>query len=573
MKRRFLSILLSAAMVTAIILGGCGNNEQAPESANSESEMTSESGTTSEGAAEGGGSETEDGPLSPYEEPVTITWCVPASAVQKFNDGDTYEDNLWSRKIKEELNIDLEVAFTADSSTDAYRNQLNVRIASGDLPDIINLTSRDRALFDQAYEAGYLADLTDVFEKYATPELKSYVEKFPESFEGATKDGRLMAFPSMTDNFHDGNFLWIRDDWLKAVGAEAPTTVEEMIELARKFTFEDPDGNGIDDTYGLALSKKILDGYCTLVGLADAYGLPAYNTTGIFYRGEDGKITYPYIQPEMKEVLSIAHDLYEEGVIDPEFIVKDNADIEQDVLNGKVGMMYHYSWGDWLPFNLSFEQDGVITRPYPIPTVEGYDFKVGIPSNNSGDVYMVSSNCEHPEAVIKILNLYSKTVLESDDPADFQTYWADELWRLCPIVVQIRTPENWADVLLEAIEKGSNEDLPAFLTNVYNYIIDFEAGTDTSSNAYGTWGQMGERGSVVIALKDYDGHIVTNLMGSERPDIWQQNASILESIEIQAFTDIIIGNQPLDYFDTFVQDWLNAGGQETLDELEKIYAK
>lgn len=516
----------------------------------------------------------EDGPLTPYEEPITITWSVPASAVQEFRGEDTYDDNLWSRLIKEELNIDVEVGFSADNSTDAYTNRLSTMLASGDLPDIINLPASNRAIFEQAYEAGYLMDLTDVFEQYATPELKEYVEKFPESFEGASKDGRLYAFPHMTDNFHDANFLWIRDDWLANLNAEPPTTVEEMIELARRFTFEDPDGNGVDDTYGLAINNKIFDsGYGSLMGLAQAYGLPAYGTSGIFYRGEDGKITFPYIQPEMKEVLTIARDLYAEGVIDPEFIVTDNAVMEEDVVNGKVGMMYHMSWGDWLPFNMSFEAEGVITRPYPIPTAEGYDFKVGIPSNKAGDLFLVSSECENPEAVIKILNLYNKICIESTDPNDFQTYWADEQYRLSPIYVAIRTPENFADVLLEAMQKGSNEDLPANLQTVYNYIVDFEAGTDTSANAYGTWGQMAERGAVVIALTDYEGHTVSNLMANERPEIWLQNQSILESIMIQAFTDIIVGNQPVEYFDTFVQDWLAAGGQQTLDDLEAIYAE
>ena len=514
----------------------------------------------------------EDKYFGAYEEPVTITWAVSTSAVQKFRDNDTYDDNLWSRKIKEDLNIDVKVGFSADGSTDAYNNRLNTMLASGDLPDIV--ATGQRTIFDQAYEAGLIMDLTDIFEEYASPELKSYREKFPESFEGCMKDGRMYAFPYMTDNFHECTFLWIRDDWLKNLNAEVPTTIDEMIELARRFTYEDPDGNGINDTYGLALSNKIMDTtYGNLMGLAQAYGLPASGTSGIFYRGEDGKITYPYIQPEMKEVLRIAHDLYAEGIIDPEFIVKENPQMEQDVLLGKVGMMYHMSWGDWLPFNLSFEDSGVITRPYPIPTQEGYDFKMGIPSNKTGQVWMISKECEHPEAAIKILNLYLETCINTQDPKDFETYWADEQYRFCPIFVGIRTPENFADVLLDAMANDTGDQLPANLRTVYGYIVNFENGTDTGSNAYGTWGQMGERGAVVIALTDYKGHVITNLMADKRPEIWMQNSGVLETIEIQAFTDIITGQKPLDYFDQFVQDWLNAGGQQTLDALEAMYAE
>lgn len=37
------------------------------------------------------------------------------------------------------------------------------------------------------------------------------------------------------------------------------------------------------------------------------------------------------------------------------------------------------------------------------------------------------------------------------------------------------------------------------------------------------------------------------------------------------FVDIITGNKPVDYFDTFVEEWLAAGGQATLDALDEMY--
>ncbi len=562
--RRIVSFILVLLMVLSI--AACGNTTTPEVSASASTSASKEATATSENPA------VEDGPFTPYAEPITITWAVPASAVQKFRDGDTYEDNLWSRKIKEELNIDVKVAFTADASTDAFRNKMNVSLASGDLPDIMYWG--DRTFFKQAYDAGYLADITDPFEQYATDPVKEFRNKFPECFEGASKDGRLYGFPYMTDNFYDAVFLWIRDDWLANTNSKPPTTVPEMLELARKFTFEDPDGNGKDDTYGFGLSNKVVNTtYGSLLGLVHAYGLPGFGPGGIFYRGKDDKITFPYIQPEMKEVLSIARKMYEDGIIDPEFIVKDNPMIETDVTNGKVGMMYHMCWGDWLPFNLSYEADGVITRPYPIPTVEGTEYKIGINSNKIGNLYMLNSKYEHPEAFVKILNLYSKTCIETTNAEDFKTYWADEQYRLCPVTLGIPTPELFADVLLDAIKKGTSEGLPANLQTVYGYIKDFESGANTDPNAYGTWGQMNSRGSVVIAMTDYKGHIISNLMENNLPEVWIQNSSILETLINTSFTDIITGNKPLDYFDQFVTEWLKAGGQETIDELEKTTKK
>src|SRR5690625_6385072 len=43
-----------------------------------------------------------------------------------------------------------------------------------------------------------------------------------------------------------------RKDWADNLGIEAPTTIEEFYEMNRAFTEDDPDGNGEDDTIGLA---------------------------------------------------------------------------------------------------------------------------------------------------------------------------------------------------------------------------------------------------------------------------------------------------------------------------------
>lgn len=564
-RSKIIALLLAVALVLSTAACNGGNKSSESSGTSSASAGQESSATTSETA-----SGEEDGPLTPYEEPVTITVGVQATSVQQFIDGDTWEDNVWTRKIKDELNIDIKVAFSADTSTDAYRNKVNALMASGDLPDVFRWG--DHTFFKQAYEAGYLADITDVLDQYATDAVKEYQTKFPGGFEGATIDGRLYAYPYMTDNFHQAINLWIRDDWLENTNSEPPTTIEEMIELARKFTFEDPDGNGVDDTYGFGLAGDVLqNNYGTLMGLFAAYGVPGFTSTDGFYRGEDGKVTFAWIQPECKEALTVANQMYQEGLIDPEFVVKDVSNMETDVTSGKIGMMYHACWGTWHPFNLSYQNDGVITRPYKIPEAEGHEIRLGIQSNQTGDLFMINSKCEHPEALVKILNLYEKTAI-SGTSEEFQTYWANEQYRFCPIFIGIPT-ELYASELLPALEKGSSDGLAGQALEYYNYVVGFEDGSlANDTNAYGTWGQMSENGSMSIDLAHQAaGEEVESLMGSEIPDIWVQNSSVLGDMVLQAFTDIITGAQPVDYFDEFVTNWLNAGGQETLDAMEELY--
>jgi len=560
--KQVIACLLAVLMVISII--GCADSSQNSSGSNS---ALSEAGSV---AGTGMDKPAENGPLTPYEEPVTITWAVQTSAVQQFF-GDTYDDNRWSRLIKERLNIDVEVKFSADSSTDAYRNKMSVLLASGDFPDVLRWG--DKTFFNQANEAGYIMDIEDVFNDYASDAVKEYRTQYEESFDGVTVDGRLMAFPYMNDNFHQASYLWIRDDWLENTNSTVPTTVDEMVELARKFTFEDPDGNGIDDTYGFGMQKNVVgNNYATLSGLMNAYGVPGYGNTGVFYRGDDGAMTFSYIQPAAKNALAVARGMYEEGLIDPEFIVEDVATLETDVGEGKIGMMYHMNWGTWHPFSISYQADGVITRPYPIPQVDGIEPKIGIESTQTGEYFIISSDCEHPEALMKILNLYQEVAIDSDNPEDFSTYWADEQYRLCPIYIGIPT-ELFAPELHAALDAGSSEELNGTALEYYNYVVGFEDGSlKDDTNAYGTWGQMFEGGSMAIALDYKDkGYLVTNEMANEIPDIWLQNSATLGTMVDKAFTDIIIGNKPLDYFDQFVEEWLNAGGQETLDEMETLY--
>lgn len=565
--KRVLAVLLTLAMLVGLTACASGG-----ESSSTSSSAGGESSASSSDAE--GGAESEDGPLTPYEEPVKITWAVQASAVQQFMDGDTYDDNVWSRLIKEKLNIDLEVAFSADTSTDAYKQKMNVLLASGEFPDVLRWS--DRTFFKQAQEAGYIQPIGPSFDKYATDALKAYQTDYAEAFAGATIDDVLYAFPYMNDNFHQAYNLWIRDDWLENTNTTPPTTVEEMVELARIFTEEDPDGNGIDDTYGFGLAGSVVqNNYGTISGLANAFGVPGFNNTGIFFRNDEGKMTFAWIQPEMKEVLSIVHDMYEKGYINPEFTADDVATMEEDVTNGTIGMMYHACWGTWHPFNYSYQQDGVITRPYPIPTQEGYTPKIGIESAKTGDLFMIGANCEHPEAIVKILNLYEQTAISSDDPNDFQTYWANEQYRLCPAYIGIPT-ELFAPVLHEALAAGTSEGLSGTALEYYNYVTGFEDGSlANDTNAYGTWGQMylnGQGGSMKIDL-DYkaNGWTVTNVMENVQPEIWMQNSSVLGDMVDTTFVDIIVGNQPVEYFDTFVENWLAAGGQATLDALDEMY--
>jgi putative aldouronate transport system substrate-binding protein len=292
----------------------------------------------------------------------------------------------------------------------------------------------------------------------------------------------------------------------------------------------------------------------------------------VFYRDANGKMTFSWIQPEMKAALALLNDMYRLGLINKEFTAKQESELVEDWTSARIGMAYGSNWGTWYPYNNVYKKDGVITRAYPIPTARGYKYKVGITSNAVGQVTMVRAGYKYPEAVIKILNLYDQTVNFSGKEG-YLRYWADEQYRLSPVYIDIPNEVYQAEIN-EALAKKSGAGLPTFALRSYEYVIGFENGTlAKDDNAYGTWGQQNENGSLNIVLRNYipDGAVVQSILGIERPEVWLTNVAVLETLTVTAFTDIIIGQKPVDYFDTYVEQWLKAGGQATLDALDKLY--
>jgi len=56
-------------------------------------------------------------------------------------------------------------------------------------------------------------------------------------------------------------------DWLEAVGMEMPATIEELHDVLYAFTYNDPDQNGKNDTYGFSLKYSALPRFSTQLSI------------------------------------------------------------------------------------------------------------------------------------------------------------------------------------------------------------------------------------------------------------------------------------------------------------------
>ncbi|MGH2602705.1 MAG: ABC transporter substrate-binding protein, partial [Dehalococcoidia bacterium] len=106
----------------------------------------------------------------------------------------------------------------------------------------------------------------------------------------ATKggDGAYYAAPFSAQSFA----LFIRKDWREKVGADQPTSWEDLDALAADFTKKDPDGNGKADTYGYVIPGSTKRGY-----MAWYFSSFLWAGGGDFFTGREGKYSPAIASP------------------------------------------------------------------------------------------------------------------------------------------------------------------------------------------------------------------------------------------------------------------------------------
>lgn len=198
---------------------------------------------------------------------------------------------------------------------DSYEEKLQLKIASGEIPDYWNDLSFPN--FDKLVEQGVVAEIPiDLIEEHAPNYmkwLKSHLGEDP--FMNYTRDGKVYSLPIIWTLGPTVRVVGIREDWLSNVGIEkVPETLDELEVALRKFREEDPDGNGRKDTFGwTGRGEEVTQIFSPIFGAHGVY-------PGIFVE-ENGEVVRGEIEPGAKEALSLLKKWYEDGLIDPEFVV------------------------------------------------------------------------------------------------------------------------------------------------------------------------------------------------------------------------------------------------------------
>lgn len=497
--------------------------------------------------------------LEKYDPEITLTaWRYLNQAI-KFEKGDTIENNIYMKAYKEQLGIDVKYNWVVPQ--EQFEQKLNISIASGDLPDIMWLTNKQLV---QLVENDLLYDLTELFDKYTSPLTKEIMLQDENNFNTAKFDGKLMAIPRTVSAIDTLHLMYIRTDWLKNLGLSEPRTMQDVFKIADAFTNNDPDQNGKDDTFGMALTKNFLkDSHASAVGFFAGYH--AY--PGKWIKDAAGKLVYGSIQPEMKTALQQLQDMYEKGLLDREFGVKNRAKVAESVAAGKVGIEFGSMSGP-----LSFLQPNIDNdpeaewRPFPLPSIDS-EPATPIAKMPVHTYYAVNKNCQHPEAVMKLLEFGTKGYSKAADNEYGTNKNGIGVFQYA--IVRYEPARKNLDAhlhILQALQSNDPSKLNVEEKGYFNKILEYRNGNREMwgfERVFGTPSSFDVIGQYV----DENNMIYDGFYGAPTPTMVYRNAT-LQKMEEEVFTKIIMG-QSIDTFDKFVKDWKKLGGNQITREVNE----
>lgn len=513
-------------------------------------------------------------PFGAYPETIEYT-LGKMTSVNNSNmpENDTYTDNAYTRYIKSVINVQNVDVFEANDSQ--YDTNVSMVISMGSLPDIMVVSSQDEV--EQLVEAGLIEDLTESYNNCISDRIRKMYESYGDSLKDmVTYDGKIMALPET--NITDGpNLVWLRKDWMDKLGLSEPHTIDDVVNIVKHFISEDPGNNGVDasgkpNTVGLAVDTDVTGecGYSSEFLLDIIFAcFGAYPKQWIM--NDDGEIVYGSVTDEAKEALSYINSLYNQGVIDNDFLLRTSTNICELIENGLCGSFFGPWWApnnplanavsrnpdaDWQPYLIATDSDGTTSYHSQNPC---YKYVV------------VRKGYEHPEIAAKMISvMFDKVRFDCTDSEEFKNYYqinVEPTARPLSINVDYNNALSICYSNIDAAISGrKNPDSLELLERSF-----YDACSEYIKNANKTSTQWAAYMSRIKAcsLITQDNIKVVDSLYFKTTDTMKSHWWRLKAKEKEAYLKIISGEEDISYFDTFVKEWNEQGGQTITSEVSE----
>ncbi len=325
MKRKMIALVLAGAM-GILTLGGCGKDNADPAAG----------GASPEAAGQGASPEAADN-FNETGYPI-VNEQITLKVMFAVRDSDTFmdfEEMPALKRLEEQTNIDLEWEMIKASD---WNTKLNLMFSSDEYPDIIFASNGNGAVDDEEYGVtqSLLVPLEDYIEKYMPNyTARAEAESSNPTVGLAASDGHVYAVGNLVgQNINTSAHTFINQQWLDALGMQAPTTVDELTEVLRAFKTQDPNGNGEADE--IPLEMGLDTGFTGFRYILPMFGIPADNDLWI-YIDDNKQVQFAPTQEGFRKAVEWLHQMYEEGLTDKEILSQDGNTVDTKLKEGNVG--------------------------------------------------------------------------------------------------------------------------------------------------------------------------------------------------------------------------------------------
>lgn len=249
--------------------------------------------------------------------------------VEQFLEAEPDTENIWFQKLEEMYDIDFSITCIPTLN---FKERFPYLVTSNKVPTIVmtNGSVMDSGVLHREIQSGRFWCLDDYIDDYEN--LKAFVGT--TSLENMKIEGHLYGIPRI--RILPRNAGYYRKDWADRLGIDPPETLEELYEMLYLFTYADPDGNGIDDTFGLASSFSDWGGRSWNGMQTITVAMGGINN----WKYTDGELKPDFLSEEWMKMLRYFRRLYQSGVLNQDCAVINAEQRKAAITEGRTGMIF-----------------------------------------------------------------------------------------------------------------------------------------------------------------------------------------------------------------------------------------
>ncbi|MCL6624967.1 extracellular solute-binding protein [Alicyclobacillus shizuokensis] len=502
------SAVAAGALFLTTIVSGCGGSSGG---------NTSNSGASSD---------------SNSGEPVTITMSLNFDGKEVPKPGNEVE-----KAIEKYTNTKLKIQ---ELPSTTYNQKLPVMVASGDLPDVIAADphAQGSSWLLNAIQQGQFWDLT--------PYIKQYPKLFninPIILKNAEVNGHLYGLPRVRPLAR--NVTFVRADWLKNLGLQVPKTLDQYLDMLRKFTHDDPGKDGKNDTFGLSVTTAFST---TVDSFAVAFGAPNN------WKVVNGKFIKDVDTPQYLKGLEFEKKLYDEHLVNSDSAVIQRPQWEGYFFDGKAGAIGNTSnTGD--AYLASLKQNNPKAEITAFSALAAPDGQIRVPAGPgyNGELMFPKSAVKTEAQLKQILNFFEK--LDDRPMANLLAYG---------IKGKDYTVKNGKAVI------NPNSDYNDTVAYPYRFPLGV---VDPTTYAIPAANLSAIDQLTNKLVEENDKYVVTDPTYTLTSPTYQQRGAQLDKILTDANTQFLLGKITVQQWKAQVKKWHEEGGDQIAKEYAEAYAK